>query len=56
MQEPKKIKLTNNPETPKVNLTLLPPINTKYTDGMIEDIPTTKENKTWNENHKQNNS
>ncbi len=49
MKEPKRIKLTDNPETKKVNLTPLPS-NCKYDIEMENDV--------WskNENNQQNNS
>lgn len=54
MKEPKKIKLTESPESKKVNLIPLPPID-KYPDGMIDDVCTIKEYKK-NEDNQQNNS
>jgi hypothetical protein len=50
MKEPVKIKLTDSPESKKVNLTPLPSLEDKYLDKMNDDI--------WikYENNKQNNS
>lgn len=66
MKEPTKIKLTNAPESKKVNLTPLPPANKIYLDSMEDDVfsPTSKHNldiptkidSNQNENNQQNDS
>ena len=38
MKEPKRIKLTDNPENKKVNLTPLPSLKDQYPDRMSDDI------------------
>ena len=38
MKEPQRIKLTDSPESKKVNLTPLPPLRNKYLDKMDDDI------------------
>lgn len=50
MKEPKRIKLTDSPESKKVNLTPLPSNN--YPETMDDDVY----QKTKNENYTQNNS
>lgn len=60
MKEPKKIKLTDSPESKKVSLTPLPSINSVYPEVMRDDIYIkTKEHildDCNNENNSQNNS
>jgi len=53
MKEPKRIKLTDSPESKKVNLTPLPSKD-NYPDVMGDDVYTKSMNS--NENNKQNNS
>lgn len=57
MQEPKKIRLTDAPETKKVNLTPLPSLENKYPEGMADDIYFKQEylEKSKNEDNQQNN-
>lgn len=58
MQEPKRIKLTDSPETKKVNLTPLPSLDKKYIDGMKDDVYSKQETleDKLDENNQQNNS
>jgi hypothetical protein len=60
MKEPKKIKLTDAPQTKRVTLTPLPSVNQSYPEPMTDDIYLkTKQNIldiTDNEDNKQDNS
>jgi hypothetical protein len=38
MKEPQRIKLTDSPESKKVNLTPLPSLRNKYLDKMDDDV------------------
>ena len=38
MKEPQRIKLTDSPESKKVNLTPLPSLQDKYLDNMGDDV------------------